>query len=430
MSEPIRVIFVEDSESDAELAAWELESAGLRCLSLRVETEQQFRDALKRGNFDVIISDFSMPTFDGRAALAIARREVPEVPFIFVSGTIGEDAAIQSLREGATDYVLKSSSIKRLAPAIARALREARERKERLRLAEEVRRSQKLEAIGRLAGGVAHDFNNILTTILGCGAFMRRKLGPDDPLRKDLDEIIKASESATFLTRQLLAFSRQQAFNPVALDLNAVITGMAGMLRRMIGEDIELSMRLDPELHPVKADLGQMQQVVMNLVVNARDAMPKGGRLAIATSNLAPDGASPGRVSMTFSDSGVGMDDETKERIFEPFFTTKGPGKGTGLGLSTVYGIVLQSGGSIEVLSRPARGTTFVVRFPQAEAGPAPAPAPEGAARPSSRSETVLLVEDEPAVRGIARRGLEEEGYAVLVAADAEGAFGAPGKPR
>jgi PAS domain S-box-containing protein len=300
---------------------------------------------------------------------------------------------------------------------------------ERRALEQQLRQAQKMEAIGRLAGGIAHDFNNLLMVISGYSEFLLDRLGPDQALRGPAKEISSAAERATSLTRQLLAFSRKQMLTPKVIDLNAVVTENLKMLTRLIGEDIDLVMIPGPELGPVKADPGQIEQVILNLAVNARDAMPQGGRLTIETSNVTLDDSyarlhapvQPGDYTMlVITDTGIGMDADTQSRIFEPFFTTKGT-KGTGLGLSTVYGIVKQSGGYIWVYSEPAKGTSFKIYLPHVTAEevvaveqPAvPAPLPVEAAR-----ETILVVEDEVNLRRLTRQFLENQGYTVLEAAD------------
>src|SRR5439155_2990801 len=259
-----------------------------------------------------------------------------------------------------------------------------------------------MEAIGQLAGGIAHDFNNMLTAVLGNANLLLDDLEAESPLRPDLDEIVKAAERAAALTRQLLAFGRKQVMQPIAVDLNAIVRDLTQMLRRVIGEHIELASVAAPGLSPVRADPTQIEQVIMNLVVNGRDAMPAGGLLSIETANVTLDesyaeshiSVRPGSyVMLAVSDSGTGIDEPTKRRLFEPFFTTKERGKGTGLGLATVYGIVKQSGGSIWVYSELGHGTTFKLYLPVAPAGdeaPQPAPAPEPAARPPRGSETIL----------------------------------------
>ena len=295
------------------------------------------------------------------------------------------------------------------------------------RMEEQLRQSQKMEAVGRLAGGVAHDFNNLLTAISGYSDLLLHRLPEYSTLRRDVEEIRKAGDRAAALTRQLLAFSRRQVLQPKVLDLNAVVTNMGQMLRRLIGEDIELSTDLSPSLSRVKADPGQIEQVIVNLAVNARDAMPDGGRITIATADadLSPAYAAahpevrPGpHVLLSVADTGHGMDDETQAHLFEPFFTTKERGKGTGLGLATVYGIVQQSGGHIRVNSAADSGSTFLIYLPRVEA---PEDGGQGAVRPplprpSPGTETVLLAEDEEVVRRFAREILSGNGYKVLEA--------------
>ena len=304
----------------------------------------------------------------------------------------------------------------------------ARDISERRRLEEQLRQSQKMDAIGSLAGGVAHDFNNLLAVILSCTEFAIDELGENHQLRSDLQEVQRAAERATALTRQLLAFSRKQVMKPVPLNLNTIAKGLEKMLRRILGEDIDFDLTLAQDLELVEADPGQIEQVIMNLVVNARDAMPKGGRLVIETTNVEFDepivsnGADlkVGRyVQLAVSDNGCGMDAQTRERIFEPFFTTKETGKGTGLGLPTVHGIIQQSGGSIWVSSELGRGATFRIYLPvlQSERRVATV-TPPAVVKPSRGNEVILLVEDEEALRIVIQRALENAGYTVLVAAD------------
>ncbi|HSA92697.1 MAG TPA: PAS domain S-box protein [Terriglobales bacterium] len=296
---------------------------------------------------------------------------------------------------------------------------------ERRALEEQLRQSQKMEAVGRLAGGIAHDFNNLLTVIQGYTELLLERVEGDTPMRAELDEIGKAAERATSLTRQLLAFSRQQVLEPKVLDLNTVVGSIEQLLRRLLGEDIALYAHLTSDLGHVRADPGQIEQVVMNLAVNSRDAMPRGGKLVIETANVELDSAyahehpsvRPGSyVMLAVSDTGVGMDEETRARVFEPFFTTKEKGKGTGLGLATVYGIVKQSEGYIWVYSEPEQGTSVKVYLPRVDE-----PAPSGTPQPAAPeryhgSETVLLVEDEEGVRSLVRHVLDRHGYRVLEA--------------
>jgi hypothetical protein len=292
----------------------------------------------------------------------------------------------------------------------------------RRKLEDQLRQAQKMEAVGMLAGGVAHDFNNLLTIITGYSQLILNSLGPSDSNRHSVEQIMKAGERAAALTKQLLAFSRRQVLQPRVLDLNKLVSGLAAMLQRLIGEDIDLRMTLPQDLGRVSADPGQIEQVLMNLVVNARDAMPKGGVLTVETANVTLDEKYVGRhiavrpgayILLAVSDNGAGMDQATQARLFEPFFTTKGSGKGTGLGLSTVFGIVKQSGGSVEVYSEPGRGTSVKVYLPRIDQ---PVAIDAEAARKTNvrGSETILLVEDDEMVRNLVRETLHREGYKIL----------------
>jgi nitrogen-specific signal transduction histidine kinase/CheY-like chemotaxis protein len=303
---------------------------------------------------------------------------------------------------------------------------------ERTELQAQLTQAQKMESVGRLAGGVAHDFNNLLTVINGTAELAMGGLNEGDPLREDLDAIRQAGRRATELTRQLLAFSRKQVLQPAVLDLNAVITNMQKMLTRLIGEDVALAFAPMKGLGRVRADPGQIEQVLLNLAINARDAMPNGGTLRIATANvdldethadLRPPVVAGRYVMVSVSDTGTGMDEATQGRIFEPFFTTKGAGKGTGLGLSTVYGIVTQSGGHIGVASEAGKGTTFRIHLPRVDAAEAGGLTPKAyrrtqGSRAEGGSETILLVEDDKALRRLAGRALQAAGYKVLAAAN------------
>jgi len=303
---------------------------------------------------------------------------------------------------------------------------------ERRNLEQRLHQSQRIEAVGRLAGGIAHDFNNLLTVINGYSELLLDQMKEESPLRKEVEEIKRAGDRAATLTRQLLAFSRQQVLQPKVLDLNEVVSHMDMMLRRLIGEDVEFRTVLGTDLRSVKADPGQIEQVVMNLVVNARDAMPGGGKLTIETSNVFLDEeyshvhppVQPGPyVMLAISDTGVGMDEETASKIFEPFFTTKERGKGTGLGLSTVYGIVKQSGGFIWVYSEPGKGSTFKVYFPRTEDRREVPDKGDPPVEDLRGGKTVLVVEDEESIRELAITILGQYGYAVLSAGDGEEAL-------
>jgi PAS domain S-box-containing protein len=553
MGVPLRLLLVEDNENDAVLVVRELKRGGYDTTYERVYDAASMRAALERQSWDLVLSDHSMPQFSGRAALDVLRQRDPDVPFIFVSGTIGEDAAVESMRMGAQDY-LNKANLRRLVPAIQRELREAASRRERRRaetalreseqrfekvfqaspvgitistvaegryvdvnaaflrmigrtreevigrtsfdisfwrdpvdrtrvmerlargggaaqeleltvqakdgairhvlvaleqvdfsgtpcvvalvhdisglkqLEQQLNQAQKMEAVGRLAGGVAHDFNNMLTVITSYGDLLLGDLPAGDSRRADIEEILKAARGAATLTRQLLAFSRQEVIQPRPISVNAIVAGTEKMLQRVIGEDIALESELAAEPSTVLCDPGQLEQIVMNLVVNARDAMPQGGKVRIVTTNATLDEpalrdlpfARPGRyIVLTVSDTGIGMDATTQEHIFEPFFTTKEQGKGTGLGLATVYAVAKQAGGFVGVESAPGEGASFTVFLPAIDAPPTRIEAESPGGLPRG-TETVLLVEDATAVRSVIRQVLERLGYAVLDAADGQ----------
>jgi signal transduction histidine kinase/ActR/RegA family two-component response regulator len=342
-------------------------------------------------------------------------------------GIAERTAEIESLNQGLEDRVVERTH--QLAAANQTLQAEVNERKsaqaELERSEEQLRQSQKMEAIGQLAGGVAHDFNNLLTAINGYSELCLKRLSPSDPLHRHIEQIRKSGERAASLTRQLLAFSRKQILQPKIIDLNQIVVDMNKMLHRLIGEDIDLLMGLAADLGKVKADPNQIEQVLLNLSINARDAMPKGGRLTIETSNvnLSEDfsrghvAVSPGQyVMLAVSDNGCGMDAETQAHIFEPFFTTKEVGKGTGLGLATVYGIVKQSEGTIWLYSEVGRGTTFKIYLPCAERPVKVVEVEADNLELSQGTETVLLVEDEEIVREMATEILRDSGYHVLEA--------------
>ncbi|HWQ12821.1 MAG TPA: ATP-binding protein [Roseiflexaceae bacterium] len=379
MTTPLRVLIVEDSPADALLLTRHLQRSGYALTWERVETAAAMHEALARKEWDFVIADYQMPQFSGLAALALTHELGLDLPFIIVSGTIGEDVAVAAMKAGAHDYIMKDN-LTRLTPAVDRELREAVERSKR-RLAEqrvqalnaELIQAQKLEALGHMAGGVAHDFNNLLTVIMGGLDLACATLPPDHPAHTDLEDVRAAADRAIALTRQLLTFARRQAVAPQIMDLNSLIEQNRRIFQRMLGADVELITALADDLWCVRADPQQMEQVLFNLVVNARDAMPAGGTLHIATANRTgpaealDDRLPPGElVQLTVRDTGVGMTEEVRRRIFEPFFTTKGPGKGTGLGLSTCYGIIQQVGGVIRVRSAPLQGATFTIVLPRA----------------------------------------------------------------
>ena len=556
---PLRALLIEDVESDAALVVRQLTKSGYEVDWERVECAGQMRAALEKRDWDVIIADYQLPAFNAPAALAILRQAGLDLPFLVVSGHIGEEAAVELMRAGAQDYVMKAN-LARLGPAMERELREARMRRENrsalerlnasqalvqslvnatadrvyvkdpagryllangavardfgkpvedllgkddtalfqpgdaamvmesdrkvmtrgasetveeeiahatgerriylstkgpifnrngeiaglfgisrditdMRRAEEENRqleaqlhqAQKLESIGRLAGGIAHDFNNLLTVINGYTELELQRLAPDDPLHGWLTEVLRAGEQAASMTGQLLAFSRHRVIEPRPVDCNELLDGNRNMFQRLVGEDVHLVVRPVASIARVMADPGQLVQVLLNLVVNARDAMPAGGTLTMETADIevtqttaaAYPGIAPGPYALlAVTDTGTGIDRETQERIFDPFFTTKPVGQGTGLGLSTVYGILRQCGGFIRVDSEPGSGSRFTIYLPRMEGAPAgpPVPVPEPAA--AQGGETVLVVEDQQNVRGIVSVILRRGGYQVLEAAN------------
>jgi two-component system, cell cycle sensor histidine kinase and response regulator CckA len=425
----LRVLLVEDVESDALLIRRELTRGGYAPECERVENAEAMREALRRGVWDIILSDWSLPRFSALAALALLQEEHLDTPFLIVSGTIDEETAVTALRAGALDFVLKGK-LSRLVPAIERELREVESRRARRRaeadlhrVEEQLRQAQKMEAVGRLAGGVAHDFNNVLSVILSYGEMLLTEMKPGEPMREDVLEIQKAGKRAAGLTRQLLMFCRQQVLEPKVLSLNDLLSGVDNMLRRVLGEDVELVILKAASLGHVRVDPASIEQVIMNLVVNARDAMVAGGTLKIETSNvlLGADEEGGGtmgpHVLLTVSDNGMGMDEATQARIFEPFFTTKPKDKGTGLGLSTVLGVIQQSGGRIRVHSGVGKGTTFAIHLPRVDAA-VDAVASKSDVSRLHGAETILLVEDEEQVRIVARDILRRHGYDVLVASN------------
>jgi len=562
MSEEIKILIVEDMPIDAELIERELRRAGIVFTAQRVATKAAFLTALRDFAPEIVLSDYNLPQFSGPEALRLLKETGSAAPFILITGSLTEEVAVECMKDGAHDYILKTS-LTRLPSALRSALEKVktieekqnaeaalrkseeqyrliaentsdlicmvdwhgkytylspsyrdvlgyapesligqnsllllhpedrrkaqaealrsvshhgatdaielrakhkngnwkvfetlvnwtydsqgkrqygifvsrditdrkqaeltlRESEEKLRASEDqLRMSQKLEAIGQLAGGVAHDFNNLLTVISGYSELVLNRLSQGDDNRGKVEEIKRAADRAASLTRQLLAFSRKQVLQPKLFDLNHLVSDITKMLRRLIGEHIEMTTVIG-EPAPINADPGQIEQVLMNLVVNARDAMPNGGRLTIETARVEIDETyasthlsvqTGSYVMLAVSDTGFGIDPETQKHIFEPFFTTKEQGKGTGLGLSTVYGIVKQSGGHIWLYSEPAQGTVFKIYLPvaantqtEANATLVPADLPRG-------TETILIVEDEPQIRKLAFDCLAYCGYDVI----------------
>lgn len=420
---PLRVLMIEDSEDDAYIVLSELKQGNYDIAFERVDNREALQSNLVARAWDLVISDFAMPQFSGIEALKLVRSSNADIPFIFISGTMGEDVAVAALKDGAQDYLVKNN-LKRLVPAVQRELRKADELRQRKRLELHVHLLQKFEAIGRLAGGVAHDFNNLLGVILGQTEMLLER-SRDEGITHGLEMIQQAGERGASLTRQLLAFGRRQVLETKVLDLNTVLTNLENLLRRVIGEDIELEFRTEAKRHTVDADPSQLEQVFMNLAINARDAMPAGGKLTIATENLDLDEAymdrrvtvKPGHyVQIIVSDTGCGMDEQTQSRIFEPFFTTKEQSKGTGLGLAMVYGIVKQSGGFIWVYSEPGHGTAFKINIPVVEAAAEAAQPIERSGSLPRGSETILVVDDDASLREVTCEILRGGGYTVIEA--------------
>ena len=562
MNSLIHILHLEDDPQDVELVQARLREAELACRFTHAETRDDFARALDQEAVDIILADYRLPMYDGLSALRLTLERCPEVPFIFVSGTIGEEAAIAALTQGATDYVLKQN-LSRLATAVRRALQEARNQRERRqaqealkqneammrcildsveegfivldrdyrimsanrafcnlvgldeeqvvgrlchevshsstkpcfasgqdcpvkrtfetaaphsamhthqgpsgaqhyvelksypianadgavtsaietvtdvtekrKLQEQLAQSQKMESVARLAGGVAHDFNNMLGAIIGHTELAMGQITTSHPLFTDLREIRTAAERSAALVKQLLAFARKQTAAPKVLDLNETVAGILKMLQPLIGEDIDLVWRPADDVWPVRMDPSQIDQILGNLCINARDAIAGVGRISIETGTATldpryceryPELVPGAYVMLTVSDDGAGMDPEILGKIFEPFFTTKEIGRGTGLGLATVYGIVRQNNGFIKVYSEPGQGTTFKIYLPRhAEATPGrqrqdpAAPVPGG-------HETILVVEDEPSILNMARMMLEAFGYRVLAASTPGEAMG------
>ncbi|BAQ49076.1 MULTISPECIES: response regulator [Methylobacterium] len=460
---PLRILLLEDSDLDAELLGAVLEDADLAVALDRVISRDAFAAATAAGCHDIILADYVLPAFDGMSALAMARAHCPEIPFVFVSGTLGEDVAVEALKNGATDYVTKQR-LDRLPRVILRALSEARahvlrrqaeqalrdlnesleqrvaERTrelaeantalqhqiaERERIEDALRQAQRLEAVGQLTSGVAHDFNNLLTVIAGNIEFLERAVF-DDRSRRRLEMMRGAAERGARLTAQLLAFSRRQKLEPVPVQLNRTVASMRDLLQSSMGGSSRIEMTLQPDLWPALVDATQIELIILNLAINARDAMAVGGCLTIETANVrltSPparvEEPNPGEYAMVaVSDTGTGIPAEVLARVFEPFFTTKEVGKGSGLGLAQVYGFAKQSGGGVRIDTRVGEGTSVRVYLPRAAGEAAlhelrPALADVSLARDASDKRVVLVVDDDSAVRDITTTRLAEAGYAV-----------------
>jgi two-component system cell cycle sensor histidine kinase/response regulator CckA len=427
MSTPLRVLTVEDSEDDHSLLVRALIRGGFDVICKRVDTADTLRVSLNQEEWDIVISDYAMPQFNGAEALEIVRERDPDLPLIFLSGTIGEQMAIDAMRVGARDYVMKGD-LGRLIPAIHRELQEAEMRRDHRRAEQRLRQLEKFEAIGKLAGGIAHDFNNVIGAILGWAELGSEQVPKGSRAAEYFDNISRQSERAAALTRQLLAYARRQILEPRNVDLNEIVSETTALLQKVIGAHIEVKIVLAPDLQVTRADPSQIEQVLLNLCFNARDAMPKGGQLLIETRNFDMTGdycrrhvhARPGRyIQLSVSDTGIGMDAATQDRIFEPFFTTKEVGKGTGLGLATAFGVVKQHEGLIDVYSELGKGTNFHVYLPMSGGVPEPLER-EDEVPVRGGTETILVADDHEGLRSTFKETLEGLGYRVLLAVDGE----------
>ena len=415
-AQPLRVLIIEDSEEDADLLILELRRGGFQPVYRRVETEPALGAALEEGEWDIVLSDFSMPRFSMPSALAMVQGRGRDVPFLIVSATIGEEAAVEAMRAGAHDYILKDK-LSRLVPAVRRELKEVEIRRERRNLEEQLRQAQKLESLGLLAGGVAHDFNNLLTGILGNASLVLEMLSPPEPERSMLEDVVRASERAAELTRQLLAYAGKGKFVVQPVHLSDLVREISQLVRSSIPRQVELKMMLPPDLPVVEADPSQMQQLVMNLVINAAEAIgDKTGTVEITTGVRRIANRHGIYVYLEVHDTGCGMSEETREQIFDPFFTTKFTGRG--LGLAAAQGIVRSHDGTIDVVSHPGHGSTFLVCLPAMERYAAMWDAPQGAkgAGAYAGAGIILVVDDEELVRRAAKAALQRYGYTVMEA--------------
>lgn len=420
---PLRALIIENSEFDCLQLAGQLRQEGYALSFQWVDTAERFQEAL-REKWDIILSEYHLQQFGALEALRLLHEKGSDVPLIVVSSTTSDRDVHAALAAGAGDFVGHNEPI-RLAAALSREVRAAAARRERKHLEEQFRHAQRLEAVGRLAGGVAHDFNNLLTIISGYAELLLVGNGLDDTQRAAIEEINRAAQRGGALTHRLLAFSRRQPLATRIVHLNEVLVNMERMLRPVIGEDIELITVPAALEDTVKTDPAQLEHAILNLVVNARDAMPGGGKLTIETGEdfvdvdraAASVDLKPGPyVMLTITDTGVGMSEEVRSHVFEPFYTTKAPGRGTGLGLATAYGIVRQCGGAISLESEEGAGTTVVIRLPLVAAPADREPAAVPSEGPVGGCETILLVEDEPRVRRLIYNVLTARGYLVLEA--------------
>ena len=434
MSEPISVLIIDDSVDDADLLARALRIGGFEVDHKRVDDAAGLSDALEATNWDIILSDYAMPHFDSFAALELVKAKSKAIPFIVVSGTVGEEVAVQVMKSGANDYFLKDNLI-RLVPAIRRVLKEAetlRQVEDDLSASEDhLRHAQKLKAIGQLTGGIAHDFNNLLAIIIGNLELIEiraENLSAKD--RKSINMALAAATRGAELTQRLLSFSRLRRLVNKHTQVNELLPGFSALAQRTIGEDIEIEMILESDLWPVMVDRAELELVLLNLAINARDAMIDGGRLTIETANrtlaesdyaIYEDLVPGDYVMIAITDTGTGMLPEVREHAFEPFYTTKG--MGSGMGLSMVFGFARQSGGQVVIESEPGEGTVIKIYLPKSDSLSPPITSKASAEPTLPGHETILIVEDDVDVRNFLIAALANLGYAILSAEDGPAAL-------
>jgi signal transduction histidine kinase len=418
----MKILHLEDNSSDALLTHEALRQEWPDCEIFTVSTAKDFQTALQEHS-DLIISDYNMPQYNGLQALCLSRELAPQIPFIFLSGTIGEERALEALRSGASDYVIKDRP-KRLIPAIKRALQDSRLARERRDLEDQMQRVQRLESIGMLAAGIAHDFNNVLAPlIMGLPLLKGRHPGESD--QRIIGNMESSAARGAGLVKQILGFAHGVTGEAQLIQPGHLINEIMDVMRQTFPRNITIVDEVAGKLWPIKANPTSFHQVLLNLCVNARDAMPQGGKLTVSAINRVMEGqdivegGDHGKyLALEISDTGMGIPPEILARIWEPFFTTKGEGKGTGLGLSTVRGIITQHHGDIELKSQVGRGTTFTILFPAA-VGLEPALTKTALADiPRGQGELILVVDDDPGVREVTSAMLTAHGYRVISAAE------------
>jgi len=431
MKQSLNILHIEDSEEDSELIRQLLLNDGLQCQVTRVDTGLQIFDALEKNAYDLILADCKLPDFSGSRALEIAHALKPETPFIFVSGTIGEETAIESLRNGATDYVLKDR-LSRLVPAVRRALAETEERRMRRQLQQRLREAGRLEAISTLSNGIAHDFNNILTIILGHASLLTMEHENPNRVLEISGTISDAARRGSDIVQQLLAFARKSDGHVALADLNRYIQAHLNALRERLPPQMDLTFEPAGNLPNILLDASQLDRILANLMMNSIDAMSGLGRIILSTRfvsatelpDLLPELASEHYVCLTVADTGKGIDPSTREHVFEPFFTTKERGRGTGLGLPVVYGLMQAHHGYVDVKSEMGKGTAISLFFPVPKpSATRPPPTAHHSDPALNGSETILVVEDETDVSFFLETILKSHGYHILCAADSDEAL-------